>query len=113
MMSMAAKLCLEPIRRAGSSLKKERDHESDHLYRWFLGKHAAGEGQKLEDEIFDTIDLLPHIAIMGSTNLPDSIATRYGANVRKLPIKPFDVIYEITDDKDFVVLGMIHQRSAK
>lgn len=79
----------------------------------FLEDMLQVKTQKLEDEIFDTIDLLPHIAIMGSTNLPDSIATRYGSNVRKLPIKPFDVIYEITSDKDFVVLGMIHQRSAK
>lgn len=79
----------------------------------FLEDMLQVQTQKLEDEIFDTIDLLPHIAIMGSTNLPDSIAMRYGTNVRKLPIKPFDVIYEITDDKDFVILGMIHQRSAK
>ena len=79
----------------------------------FLEDMLQVQTQKLEDEIFDTIDLRPHIAIMGSTNLPDSIVMRYGANVRKLPIKPFDVIYEITDDEDFVVLGMIHQRSAK
>lgn len=79
----------------------------------FLEDMLQVNTQKLEDKIFDAIDLLPHIPIMGSTNLPDSIAARYGFNVRKLPVKPFDVIYEITDDKDFVILGLLHQRSAK
>lgn len=68
---------------------------------------------KMEERIFHAIDLLPAVPVLSSTNLPASIAQIYGNHVRKLPVGPFDVIYEILDDGDFLVLGIIHQRAAR
>lgn len=78
----------------------------------FLVELAQVTSPSVEHRIFDAIDLLPHVPILGSTSLPKAIAQRYGSNVRKIPVKPFGVIYEIRDDGDFLILGLIHQRAA-
>lgn len=68
---------------------------------------------KVEAAIFHAIDLLPSIPVLGSTNLPQAIIETYGPTVRKMPVKPFDVIYTILDSGDFLILGLLHQKQAR
>jgi mRNA-degrading endonuclease RelE of RelBE toxin-antitoxin system len=66
-----------------------------------------------QDQIYDIIDLLPSMPVLGSTNLPVSVQKDYGDNVRKLVISHFLVIYEILEDEDaFLLLGLVPQRAA-
>lgn len=84
-----------------------------HYAEGFFDDLIQVTSRRIEDRIFHNIDLLPTIPILGSTNLPPSIAAIYGNEVRKLPVGPFDVIYKILDNGDFLVLGLMHQRAAR
>lgn len=62
-------------------------------------------------EIMRTIDLLSSFPDMGSRNLPASIRERFGANIRKLVVRPFLVIYEHNQETDAVhIYGLDHHR---
>ena len=64
-------------------------------------------------EIMRTIDLLSSFPDMGSRNLPASIRERFGANIRKLVVRPFLVIYEYNQETDAVyIYGLDHHREA-
>ena len=66
------------------------------------------------DEILDTIALLEGTPEIGSAILPASIRRRFGPQVRKLVVRPFDVIYDYLPEADAVViLALIHQRGAR
>lgn len=65
-------------------------------------------------EILDIVALLETSPDMGSNSLPASIAERYGANVKKLVVTPFDVIYEHLPEQDEVLIyALVHQRAAR
>lgn len=49
---------------------------------------------------------------MGSTNLPRSIAEKYGPDVRKLVVTPFLVFYKLLPADRVLVLGVMHNRAA-
>ncbi len=69
--------------------------------------------KRIEEQIIHDIELLPTVPVLGSTDLPASIKQLYGDHVRKIPVGPFDVIYEILDSGDFLILGLVHQRTAR
>lgn len=79
----------------------------------FLEDMLQVESERVENEIFHALDLLPHVPVLGSCSVPSSLQGKYGANARKMAIPPFDVVYAITDDEDFLVLGVVHMRSAR
>ena len=68
--------------------------------------------EKIRNGIFDSIDLLPVVPILGSTDLPEYIIQKYGPDVRKIPVAPFLVIYKISEGEDFLILGLVHERQA-
>ena len=68
--------------------------------------------KKVYEAVFRAIELLPSVPVLGSTDLPDSILTKYGPMVRKMVVPPFLVVYKILDDGDFLILGLLHERSA-
>ncbi len=78
----------------------------------FIGDMAKVYSEKVRNGIFNSIDLLPVVPILGSTDLPEYIIRKYGSSVRKMPISPFLVIYKILDDEDFLILGLVHERQA-
>ena len=49
---------------------------------------------------------------MGSTNLPRSIAEKYGPDVRKFVVSPFLVLYKLLDGDRVLVFGVMHNRAA-
>ncbi len=64
-----------------------------------------------QDEILDKISMLSALPELGSRILADSIKIRFGTQVRKLVINPFDVIYEYLPEDDLVlVVRLMHQR---
>ena len=64
-------------------------------------------------EVKKSIDLLSELPELGSRNLAEYIVRAYGTGVRKLVVKPFDVIYEYDEGDDEVrVLALLHQRAA-
>ena len=66
------------------------------------------------EEKLDTIALLEDAPEIGSAILPASIRRRYGSQVRKLVVRPFDIIYDyLPKDDAVVVLTLIHQRGAR
>ncbi len=68
---------------------------------------------KKRQEVRHRIEQLADFPELGSPNLPASIVERYGANVRKLVVNPFIVVYEIDWEADAIdVLALIHQRAA-
>ena len=68
--------------------------------------------KKVYEAVFRAIELLPSVPVPRSTDLPDSILTKYGPMVRKMVVPPFLVVYKILDDGDFLILGLLHERSA-
>lgn len=68
--------------------------------------------ERVYNSIFYAIELLPSVPILGSTDLPDSIQAKYGQAVRKMVVSPFLVVYKILEDGNFLILGMMHERSA-
>ena len=77
----------------------------------FIEDMTAVELASKRDEIFDRIDLLSDFPDLGSTNIPESIRSRFGTSVRKLVIAPFDVVYEYDQTTESVnILGLMHQR---
>ena len=80
----------------------------------FLADAAIVEREEKLDEILGTIELLEDTPEIGSAILPASIRRRYGPQVRKLVVQPFDIIYDyLPKDDAVVVLALIHQRGAR
>lgn len=80
----------------------------------FMADAAIVEREEKLDEILDTIALLEDAPEIGPAILPASIRRRYGSQVRKLVVRPFDIIYDyLPKDDAVVVLTLIHQRGAR
>lgn len=80
----------------------------------FMADAAIVEREEKLDEILDTIALLEDAPEIGSAILPSSIRHRYGSQVRKLVVRPFDIIYDyLPQDDAVVILTLIHQRGAR
>lgn len=77
----------------------------------FLEDMLIIESEALENQIFDAIDLLQYVSVLGSRKLSSSISEKYGLEARKIPVAPFDVIYCIHEG-DFIILGLVHQRAS-
>lgn len=79
----------------------------------FLSNAAIAEREEKLDEILDTVALMEDTPEIGSTIFPASTRRRYGPQVRKLIVRPFDIIYDYLPEADaVVVLSPIHQRGA-
>lgn len=78
----------------------------------FIDDMVQVRTDKIRDGIFDAIDLLPSVPILGSPDLPDSIMRVYGTDVRRMVVRPFLVVYELVNDGDFLILGLMHERAA-
>ena len=69
-------------------------------------------GKVLRD-ILKTVAMLEAIPSMGSSDVPQSIQESFGDSVRKIPVKPFDIVTRYDVEEDAVdVLGLVHQRAA-
>ena len=60
----------------------------------------------------DATESLAVIPEMGSKNLPESIISKYGDDVRKLVVPPFLVLYELLEDDRVLILGVMHNQAA-
>ncbi len=79
----------------------------------FLEDMLSVELESKEGEVFSLCDLLADNPGLGSANLPLSIKQRYGEQVRKLIVSPFDIVYEYDAASDTVyLLGLVHQRAS-
>ncbi len=75
---------------------------------------AMIERESKLDEILDRIALLEATPELGSSLLPASIRKRYGSQVRKLVVTPFDIIYDyLPQENAVVILTLIHQRGIR
>ncbi|WP_172136281.1 hypothetical protein [Adlercreutzia sp. ZJ473] len=79
----------------------------------FLEDMLQVRTQHLEDAIFEAIELLPYVPVLGSREVPAGLKRSFGAEARKISIAPFDVIYVPVNKDDFLVLGLVHQRAAR
>lgn len=78
----------------------------------FFEEMAQVETKRVRDNILDATELLAVMPQMGSTNLPRSISQKYGADVRKLVVSPFLVLYKSLPGDKVLVLGVMHNRAA-
>lgn len=78
----------------------------------FFEEMAQVETKRVRDNVMEATELLAVIPEMGSTNLPESIVSKYGHDVRKLVAPPFLVLYKLLDDDHVLVLGVMHNRAA-
>ncbi|MFR5091271.1 MAG: hypothetical protein ACLTDR_03930 [Adlercreutzia equolifaciens] len=74
----------------------------------FMADAAIVEREEKLDEILDTIALLEDAPEIGSAILPASIRRRYGSQVRKLVVRPFDIIYDYLPKDDAVDRSHAH-----
>ena len=75
---------------------------------------AVVEREDKLDEILDTISILEVSPEIGSAILSESLRRRFGPQVRKLVVQPFDIIYDYLPKEDTVViLTLVHQRGAR
>lgn len=64
-------------------------------------------------DILKTIEMLAIIPSMGSMDAPRSLIKKFGNDVHKIPVGPFDIVTHYDVENDAVtVLGLIHQRAA-
>lgn len=83
------------------------------ITRGFEDDLAMVASDRVLNSILNTIEVLETILDMGSSDVPRSIALTFGENVRKIPVKPFDIVTTYDADTHTVsVLGLIHQRTA-
>ena len=69
--------------------------------------------EKVLKDILHTVAMLETIPSMGSSDTPESIQRAFGDSVRKIPVKPFDIVTRYDSEEDIVdVLGLVHQRAA-
>lgn len=66
------------------------------------------------NEIYEKIELLAFVPEMGSRILPESVARRFGKEVRKIVVDPFDIIYRYVPEEDLIfVEGLLYQREVR
>ncbi|MBQ9022158.1 MAG: hypothetical protein IJ113_09170 [Eggerthellaceae bacterium] len=78
----------------------------------FLDQMTQVTSNRVRGAIFDAIDKLIVVPVIGSTNLPQAIIDKYGDEVRKLVVKPFLVIYKVLPDENLLILGLMYGRAA-
>ncbi|WP_165053654.1 MULTISPECIES: hypothetical protein [unclassified Adlercreutzia] len=79
----------------------------------FLEDMLQVREKHIEDAIFEAIELLPFVPVLGSREVPAGLRRSFGAEARKISVAPFDVIYVPVNEDDFLVLGLVHQRAAR
>lgn len=80
----------------------------------FMDDVAIVEREEKLDEILDAISILEDSPEIGSAILSESLQRRFGPQVRKLIVRPFDIIYDYLPKEDAVViLTLVHQRGAR
>lgn len=80
----------------------------------FITLAAQIEYSNKRSEVEKRIRQLADMPGLGSSNLPSSVTDKYGSDVRKLVVFPFDIIYKHNAAEDVVyVLDLIHQRAAR
>lgn len=66
------------------------------------------------NEIYEKIELLAFAPEMGSRILPESVVRRFGREVRKVVVDPFDIIYRYFPEEDLIfVEGLLYQREVR
>lgn len=62
-------------------------------------------------KVLTQLEMFPN---SGSSDIPPSIKVKYGNDIKKAVIKPFDLVYLYDEKADVVVLlALIHMRHAK
>ena len=68
---------------------------------------------RVEERIFRVLDDIEVFGGLGSRDVPRSISERFGGDVRKVTVNPFDLVYTFYPQKDLVrVEALVHQRAA-
>lgn len=71
------------------------------------------ESGRLEARILADLDNIEAFGEFGSAAIPESIKEKFGPEVRKVAVNPFDLIYSYYSEQDLVrVEALIHQRAA-
>lgn len=79
----------------------------------FADDLASVTSAKVEGHILRCLDNIESFPEFGSKLLPTSITKEFGDGVRKVSVKPFDLIYTYYPEQDLVrVEALVYQRSA-
>lgn len=79
----------------------------------FASDLAGVTSANIERKIFDILDTIEAADDIGSKAVPESIRSEFGADVRKLAVNPFDLVYTYDAERDIVFIeAPIHQRIA-
>lgn len=63
--------------------------------------------------VFDILDTIEAAGDICSKAVPESIRSEFGADVRKLAVNPFDLVYTYDAERDIVFIeATIRQRTA-
>lgn len=69
---------------------------------------------RVEQKIYDTLDVIEAVPSIGSRNIPRMIQVEFGEGVLKMVVDPFDIFYEYFDALDTVyVYTLVFQRQAR
>jgi hypothetical protein len=80
----------------------------------FIDDMLQVQNESKQNEIWYALSLLETFPEMGSRILSPTIKQRFGSNVRKIEVNPFDVIYRyIPEDNLLCIEGLIHQRAVR
>lgn len=79
----------------------------------FADDLALVESRKLKARILADLDNIETFGEFGSAAIPESIKEKFGPEVRKVAVNPFDLIYSYYPEQDLVrVEALVHQRAA-
>lgn len=79
----------------------------------FVDDLSLVTSRKLEARILADLDNIEAFGEFGSTSIPESIKEKFGAEVRKVAVTPFDLIYSYYPEQGLArVEALIHQATA-
>lgn len=78
----------------------------------FANDLSPVESHKLEARVLADLDNIEVFGEFGGAVIPESVKEQFGAEVRKVAVNPFDLIYSYYPEQDLArVEVLIHQRA--
>lgn len=97
---------VRPLPRAGDSMATLDFSEG------FVDDLAEVSSERVREAVYAVLAPLAALPNYGSPDIPLSVKRKFGSNVRKLVVAPYDIIYTYDEETDVVrVHGLVPQRA--
>ncbi|MDO4798531.1 MAG: hypothetical protein Q4A01_11010 [Coriobacteriales bacterium] len=75
---------------------------------------AAVTSSRVEEHVMRVLDCLESFGEFGSPQVPESLVRRFGPGIRKVAVRPFELLYTFYPDENVVrVEALVHGKSVQ